>query len=148
MFSPKNILVPTDFSEYSDKALQQAIDIAKQFKSKIYLLHVVGLVIQCTVDYCLPPQMVDQVENESISSAKKMISGQLLKFPDSKSIALIADIRKGTPYEEILKEQQEKKIDLIVIASHGKTGLISHLMGSVAEKVVRNAKCPILLVRG
>ena len=148
MFSPKNILVPTDFSEYSDKALQQAIDIAKQFKSKIYLLHVVGIVIQCTVDYCLPPQMVDQVENESVSSAKKMITEQLAKFPDSKSISIIADIRKGTPYEEILRDQQEKKIDLIVIASHGKTGLLSHLIGSVAEKVVRNVKCPVLLVRG
>ena len=148
MFSPKNILVPTDFSEYSDKALQQAIDIAKQFKSKIYLLHIIGLVIQCTVDYCLPPQTVDQVENESVSSAKKMITEQLAKFPDSKSIAITADIRKGTPYEEILKDQQEKKIDLVVIASHGKTGLLSHLMGSVAEKVLRNVKCPVLLVRG
>ena len=148
MFSPKNILVPTDFSEHSDKALQQAIDIAKQFKSKIYLLHVIGIIIQCTVDYCLPPQTVDQVENESVSSAKKMITEQLAKFPDSKSIEIIADIRKGTPYEEILRDQQDKKIDLIVIASHGKTGLLSHLIGSVAEKVVRNVKCPVLLVRG
>jgi nucleotide-binding universal stress UspA family protein len=49
--------------------------------------------------------------------------------------------------EEILKEQQSKKMDLIVIASHGKTGLLSHLIGSVAEKVARGAKCPVMLVR-
>ncbi len=148
MFSPKRILVPTDFSEYSDKALQQAMDIARQYQSKIYLLHVVGIVIICTVDYCLPPQMVDQVENESVTTAKKRITEQLAKLPESKSIEIIADIRKGIPYEEILRDQKEKKIDLIVIASHGKTGLLSHLIGSVADKVVRNANCPVLLVRG
>ena len=76
-----------------------------------------------------------------------MLSDQLAKFPDSKSIEIIADIRKGVLYEEILRDQQEKKIDLIVIASHGKTGLLSHLIGSVAERVVRSAKCPVLLVR-
>ena len=144
MFSPKSILVPTDFSEYSDKALQNAIDIAKQFTGKIYLLHVVGTVIQYT---SLDPQMVKQLENEIVTAAQKMLTEQLAKFPDSKSIEIIADIRRGTPYEEILRDQKEKKIDLIVIASHGKTGLLSHLIGSVAEKVVRNAKCSVLLVR-
>jgi nucleotide-binding universal stress UspA family protein len=147
MFSPKSILVPTDFSEFSDKALQQAIDIAKQFKSKIYLLHIVGIVIQCAVDYCLDVQTVNEVEQKSIDSAKKMAEEQMAKFPDSKSVDISVDIRRGTPYEEILKDQQEKKIDLIVIASHGKTGLRHYLIGSVAEKVVQVAKCPVLLVR-
>lgn len=143
MFSPKSILVPTDFSEFSDKALQQAIDIAKQSKGKIYLLHIVGIVIQCAVDYCLDMQLVNEVEQKSIDSAKKMAEEQLAKFPDSKLIDISVDIRKGTPYEEILKDQQEKKIDLIVIASHGKTGLRHYLIGSVAEKVVRSAKCQV-----
>jgi universal stress protein A len=147
MFAPKNILVPTDFSEYSDKALQQAMDIAKQYSSKIYLLHVVGLVIQCTMDYCLDPKTSTLVERETITAAKKMIQDQLGKFPDSKSVDIVADIRTGTPYEEILKAQQEKKADLIVIASHGQTGLMRHLIGSVAEKVMRQSKCPVLLVK-
>ena len=146
MFSPKSILVPTDFSEYSDKALQNAIDIAKQFKAKIYLLHVVGTVIPY-MTYGIDPGIFDQVENASVATANKMLSDQLAKFPDSKSIETIADIRKGVFYEEILRDQQEKKIDLIVIASHGRTGLLSHLIGSVAERVVRSAKCPVLLVR-
>jgi nucleotide-binding universal stress UspA family protein len=148
MFSPKSILVPTDFSKFSDKALQQAIDIAKQFKSKIYLLHIVGIVIQCAVDYCLDLQTVNEVEKKSIDSAKKMAEEQLAKFPDSKLIDISIDIRKGTPYEEILKDQQEKKVDLIVIASHGKTGVRHYLIGSVAEKVVQNAKGQVLLLRG
>ena len=147
MFSPKTILVPTDFSEYSDKALQNAIDIAKQFKSKIYLLHVVGTVIQYMAYYEIDPQTVNLVEKENVAAAQKMLTEQLAKFPDSKSIEIMTDIRIGAPYEEILRDQQEKKIDLIVIASHGKTGLLSYLIGSVAERVVRSAKCPVLLVR-
>ncbi len=150
MFSPKSILVPTDFSEYSDKALQMAIDIAKQFKCKIYLLHVIGTVIPSTYlsYYSLDPQTVNLMEKGNVDAAQKMLTEQLAKIPNSKSIEIIANIRNGTPYyEEILRDQQEKKIDLIVIASHGKTGLLSHLIGSVAERVVRSAKCPVLLVR-
>ncbi len=147
MFSLKSILVPTDFSEYSDKALQKAIDIAKQSNAKIYLIHVARKVFQYGVDYGLDPQILDRLENASFATVKKMLTDQLAKFLDSKSIEIINDIRIGTPYLEILKYQQEKKIDLIVISSHGKTGLLSHLIGSVAEKVVRSAKCSVLLVR-
>jgi universal stress protein A len=147
MFAPKHIIVPTDFSEYSDKALQEAIDIAMQYHSRITLLHVVGIVIQCTIDYCLDPKTTNAVEQESITAAKKMIQIQLDKFPDSKTLDMSADIRKGVPYEEILKAQQEKKGDLIVLASHGQTGLLRHLIGSVAEKVLRHSKSPVLLVK-
>jgi nucleotide-binding universal stress UspA family protein len=76
-----------------------------------------------------------------------MLTEQLAKFPDSKSIEIMTDIRVGAPYQKIFRDQEEKKIDLIVIASHSKTGLLSHLIGSVAERVVRSAKCPVLLVR-
>jgi universal stress protein A len=147
MFAPKNILVPTDFSEYSDKALQEAIDIARQYQAKVTLLHVIELVIHCTVDYCLDPQTITQVEMESITASKKMIQDQMNKFPEPKAVEVIADIRKGVPYEEILKAQEEKKCDLIVIASHGQTGLMRFLVGSVAEKVLRHSKGPVLLVR-
>jgi nucleotide-binding universal stress UspA family protein len=99
------------------------------------------------VDYSLDPRILNQVENASETTSKKMLRDQLAKFPDSKSIELIADIRRGVHYVEISNYQQEKKIDLIVISSHGKTGLLSHLIGSVAEKVVRSAKCSVLLVR-
>ncbi len=147
MFAPKNIVVPTDFSEYSDKALQLALDMAKQYHSRIYLVHVIGLVIQCTVDYCLDPKTTDLVEKGSMASAKMMMEKQLNKFPDSKSVEIVAVIRQGAPFEEILRVQQEKKGDLVVIGSHGQTGLKRHLLGSVAEKVGRQSKCPVLLAK-
>ena len=147
MFAPKKILVPTDFSKFSDNALKQAYDIAKQYKAKIYLLHVIEVVQTCSVDYCLDDQTVRALDEKSLEFSEKMIQKQINKVFKSKDVEVVSDVKKGTPYEEILKEQQSKKMDLIVIASHGKTGLLSHLIGSVAEKVARGAKCPVMLVR-
>ena len=147
MFAPKKILVPTDFSKFSDDALKQAHDIAKQYKAKIYLLHVIEVVQTCSIDYCLDDQTVKALDEKSLEFSENMIQKQIKKVFKSKDVEVISDVKKGTPYDEILKEQQSKKMDLIVIASHGKTGLLSHLIGSVAEKVARGAKCPVMLVR-
>ncbi len=147
MFSPKKILVPTDYSTFSDKAFDQALDIAKQHGAKVYLLHVVGLVQQCVVDYCMDNTTVAELDKKAVESAKEMMAEQIKRAGDTKGVEIVSDVRKGTPYEEILNEEKAQNIDLIVIASHGKTGLVSYLMGSVAEKVSRGAKGPVLLVR-
>ena len=146
MFAPKNILVPTDFSEYSGKALKKAVEIASEHKSKIYLLHVVDEVMQCAVDYCLDISLVKQIEKQSLNFAKEKLQKEAEGFAKSKGIQIIVDLKMGDTYETILKEQKDKRIDLIVIASRGKKGLIHHL-GSVADKVMRGAKCPVMLVK-
>jgi universal stress protein A len=145
MFAPKNILVPTDFSDFSDKALRKAVDIALQHKSNIYLLHVVDKVVQCAVDYCIDYSLVEQIEQQSIKFAEEKLQNEA-KAIAAQDVKIIFDVKKGNTYETILQEQKDKAIDLIVIASHGKTGLIHHL-GSVADKVVRGAGCPVLLVK-
>ena len=147
MFAPKTILVPTDFSEFSDLALEEALDIAKQHKSKIYLMHVNGAVQQCTVDYCLDDDTVKSIGQKSMESAREMMKKEIAKVVKSDEVEIISDVTIGVPYEEILKEQKTKNIDLIVIASHGRTGLKGHLIGSVAEKVARGAQCPVVLVK-
>ena len=149
MFAPKKILVPTDFSVYADNAFKQAIDIAKQNNAKIYLLHVIDDGFQqCAVDYCLNEGTVQSILKESIKSAKDKLHQEAKIVPDSNSsIEIVYDARRGIPYEEILKEQEEKGIDLIVIASHGKTGILKNLMGGVVDKVLKRAKCQVLLVR-
>ena len=140
------ILVPTDFSEHSDKALGQALDIAKYSKAKIYLLHVVHEEIhRCAADYCLPEDMLQQMETGMMSAAKENLEKQLAKFPQAKDVEVVTDVRKGFPSEEILKEQQEKGIDLIVIAPLGRTGIVKYFVGSVTKNVVKEAKCPILV---
>ncbi|HNT44351.1 MAG TPA: universal stress protein [Syntrophorhabdaceae bacterium] len=147
MFAPKNILVPTDFSEFSDNALEKAYDIAKQYKAKIHLLHVIGVVQTCAVDYCFDQATIDDLDRKAAESSKEIMRKQIEKVVKSKDVEIAAYVTKGTPYEEILKEQQSRNIDLIVIASHGRTGILGHLIGSVAEKVVRAATCPVVLVK-
>ena len=148
MFEPRKILVPTDFSEYSNKALAQAVDIARKYNSKIYLLHVIDQgVQQCVVDYCLADEVVKQIEKEGFNTAQEKLKKELSKLSGMKGLDVEYDVKQGVPYDVILKEQREKEIDLIVIASHGKTGLMKYFMGSVAERVLRDAKSPVLLIR-
>jgi universal stress protein A len=147
MFAPRQILVPTDFSMYSDNALKEAIDLAKQHGSTIHLLHVISITQQCAIDYCMDASLVAQLEKQSTEAAERKIKEEMDKFPESKTVTIIPEVKKGTPYEEILKDQKEKKIDLVVIASHGMTGLLHHLIGSVAERVAKGATCPVLLVK-
>ena len=147
MFTPKSILVPTDFSEFSDRAVQQAVDIAEQNNAKIFLLHVVDKLQQCAIDYCIPLETMMKVQSDSEKEAAKKMQEEADKILKAKKIDVVFDVKSGVPYEEILKEQQERKADLIVIASRGRTGILKTLVGSVAERVVREAKCPVLLVR-
>jgi universal stress protein A len=148
MFAPKKILVPTDFSVYADNALKQAIDIAKQNKSKIYLFHVIDDGFQqCAVDYCINEGDVQRILKESIKNAQDKLHQEVKKITDNSKIEIVYDAKRGIPYEEILKEQEEKGIDLIVIASHGKTGILKNLLGGVVDKVMKRAKCQVLLVR-
>lgn len=149
MFAPKKILVPTDFSSYADNALKQAIDIAKQNKAKIYLFHAIDDGFQqCAVDYCLDEGAVQKINKDSIKNAKDKLQQEAKKITDKHSnIEIVYDTKRGIPSEEILKEQEAKGVDLIVIASHGKTGILKNLLGGVVDKVIKRAKCPVLLVR-
>ena len=110
----KTILVPTDFSESSNIALQIAIDLAKQQNARIHLLHVAPF-----------RQGADE---------KEMMEKQLAKFPEAKSVEVIQEIRKGKIHEEILKAQTEKNIDLIVIARHGRKGPLAYFFSKGNRK--------------
>ena len=145
MFHPRKILVPTDFSEDSNLAFRTALSIAVKFHARIFLLHVIGE--QSLADYCLDQSIVDRVLNESIVFSNEKLQEVIDRNQQSGDIKVIPDVRKGQPHEEILKEASERKIDLIVIASHGKTGLQKYFIGSVTEKVMKEAKCPVLLIR-
>ena len=148
MLEVKSILVPTDFSEHSDKALKQALDIAKQNKAKLYLLHVIHEAMhQCASDYCFSDEMMRQMESGMTSAAQQNLQTQLAKFPDAKEVDVVTDVRRGFPSDEIVKEQEEKKIDLIVMAPLGRTGIARFLVGSVTKNVVKEAKCPVLVAK-
>jgi nucleotide-binding universal stress UspA family protein len=98
-------------------------------------------------DYCLDSAVVNDVQAKIEESATDMLRKQLSRIVPSGDVAITTELRQGIPYREILKAQETDEIDLIVIASHGKTGILGHL-GSVTDKVARAAKCPVLVVRG
>jgi universal stress protein A len=148
MLKPTKILVPTDFSEYSDKALRQGLDIAKQYNAKVFLLHVIHEMIhQCVVDYCITEQQVEQLSDQLKAGAQESLQKQVDKFPQAKEVDLVMDVKLGVPYEAILKEEEERGIDLIVIASLGRTGIARFIIGGVARNVLKGAKCPVLLTK-
>ena len=149
MLVPTRILVPTDFSEYSDKALRQALDIAKRYHARVYVLHVIHERMSDRLDdYGLTyPAFIEDMEGEMIDGARKKMETQLGKFPDTKELEVICEAVIGNTPETILEEETKKGIDLIVIASLGKTGIAKYLIGSVARNVLKAAKCPVLLTK-
>jgi len=148
MFSPKIILVPTDFSQHSDKALQIAVDIASQYNAKIVLLHVIDENMQqCAADYCISNEAIEQLKNESMKASTDKLNKTINSLKGSTKVDISFEVKYGVPAEVVLDEQKTNKLDLIVIASHGKTGILSHLIGSVTDKVVRAAKCPVMVIR-
>jgi nucleotide-binding universal stress UspA family protein len=148
MFAPKNILVPVDFSRSSERAFRAAIDIAKKYSADVvYVMHTVNLLPHYAADYRIDVSMIEKMENDSIEKARAAAQKLMDKSPESKDINVVLDIKRGHPYEEIMKAQQEKKIDLIVMGSHSREGVMGYFLGSVASKVSHSAKCPLLIVR-
>ena len=148
MLQPTKILVPTDFSEYSDRALRQALDIAKHYKAKIFLLHVLhGVTYNLGQDFVFDQEVEKQIEDDRLACAKERLQNQLGNFPEAKELEVDTNIREGIPYEEILEEAKEQDIDMIVIAYLGQSGNAQYLMGSVARNVLKGSKCPVLLTK-
>jgi universal stress protein A len=149
MLMPTRILVPTDFSEYSDKALEQALDIAKQYHAKVFLLHVSHEEVPYQIDIGIinDEGLWQQIRDSQLAEAKVRLQNQIDKFPQAKEVDVVTTIRHGIPYEKILEEAEEQGIDLIVIASLGRTGIAKYFIGGTARNVLKDSKCPVLLTK-
>lgn len=148
MFNIKNILLPTDFSSLSLSAASYAIELASQYNAKVHLLHVLEKTFPI-----LTIRSLDLSEEKIIKSieenAKESLNETLEKIKnetDKTDIKIETVIRKGIDYQEITKYAEENEIDVIVIATHGTTGILHTLLGSVAEKVIRYSKKPVLVI--
>lgn len=149
MSSPKTILVATDFSEFSDRALKEAMEMAENYRAKLVLLHVIDENLQqCVVDYCLSAEAFTQLQEKSEQASRQKLEEELKKVSTRKDgNGVDFKVRTGVPYTEILHEQQEDRADMIILGSHGKRGFIHNMLGGVAEKVTRGASVPVLVVR-
>jgi nucleotide-binding universal stress UspA family protein len=141
----KKILFATDFSEGSKNALPYAVDLAGRYGAKLYFVHVI-YDVAATTGWYVPHTSFDEIYLDMEKSAKAELAKTFIE--EMRGVVDIEHIViKGIPYEEIAKFSETNKVDLIVLATHGRTGLDRLLFGSTAEQVVRYAPCPVLSVR-
>ena len=141
----KTILFPTDFSQGARAAMDHAVTLAKDYQAKLLLLYVIQDI--SIAEWYIPSALsvTDLVEDMQKSAWKEMDKW------GAEISARVKDVEKlvlrGVPFVEIIRTAKEKNADMIVIGTHGRTGIDHMLFGSTAEKVVRKASCPVLTVR-
>lgn len=143
-FHLKSILVPLDFSPPSKKALDYAVSVAQQFKAKLTLLNVVEPV--ATPDFAATFPLVME-DDQVMAAAKKELERKTKAARVPRGIVEKVLVRFGRSFHEITEAARTRKVDLIIISTHGYTGLKHALLGSTTERVVRHAPCPVLVVR-
>lgn len=141
----QKVLVPIDFSDNSKKALRYAIPFAKQFKAELVLMYVVEPTIYPS-DFGFGQVGFPDVEQELHEKATKELD-TLVKDLLPHTVISTSIVSTGIPFVEITTYAQQENIDLIIVATHGRTGVEHILFGSTAEKIIRKAPCPVLVVR-
>jgi nucleotide-binding universal stress UspA family protein len=141
----QKILVPVDFSSHSAEAVRVAADLARRYEASIELVHTFQLQTYAMPEgYVVPTQeqfdlIVQELQGQLASAKKAALEAGALRVE--------TELLQGGPASEILRVAQDDKVDLIVMGTHGRTGVKHLLIGSVAENVVRHAACPVLTVR-
>lgn len=142
----KHILLPTDFSNNAKSAQDYACEFADQFGARLHVLNVVqdaALILPETGMFLtLPVPSVQEIVQAAETSLQTVLDPAW-----TASHEVCRHVAVGTPYVEIVRYADEHHIDLIILGTHGRTGLQHVLMGSVAERVLRQATCPVLTIR-
>lgn len=145
MISIKKVLFPTDLSDAAAEAQLYACALAEQFGAELHILSVLQDMTMVSPD----PNMPWVIPASSLEEIRQSLDQALLAIPDPKWSAgktIYRVLRTGTPFLEIVRYAQEQDIDVIVVGTHGRSGLTHMLLGSTAEKVVRKSPCPVLTV--
>jgi nucleotide-binding universal stress UspA family protein len=143
MFQPHVILHPTDFSERSRYAFQVAVDLARQNRARLVLLHVAHPPGPEDVSYA---EAASELQPEGYHRRLGLQMRQFLPPPADLKVEYV--VREGAPADEIVEAARQHHGDLLVIGTHGKTGLSRVLLGSTAERIVRLAPCAVLTIKG
>ena len=146
MFPIRTVLAPTDFSGHAEKAVRYACLLAERLEARLHLLHVLSDIVPLGPDPMLAPVLPPEFYTENEEQSLAQLNG-LLRPDWGRPAGVEASIRWGDPVAEIVDYAGERAIDLVVIATHGRTGLSHALLGSVAERIVREAPCPVLTIR-
>ena len=141
----ERILCPLDFSEFSARAFEYALSLARHYKSKLLIEHVLHLAFSADPSY-INAEAMDKVSHGLSAFAREQLADFLRKHP-SKGIEIESFVEEGDVTDSILAFAQAQAVDLIVMGTHGRHGVDHILLGSVTEKVLRKARCPVLAVR-
>lgn len=147
MFNVDNIIVPTDFSDYSNFALKRALDLAEACKAKIYLTHVVAEAPDIFALDRFNKEGQEKIMKDLIKNSKESFDEQLAKFPEAKNVDIETKVLRGKPSKEILSFEKQIKADMLIVATHGQTAIEEFLWGNTASKLIRYSKCSVLVVR-
>ncbi len=146
MLTINRILAPTDFQENSAAAVRYAAELAEKFGAELVLLNIVHESVLVLPDAVMPTPMVASDLNELVAAARTSLS-HLVSNLDLDRLKPTLEVRIGVPADEIVAAAKELNANLLCISTHGRTGLAHLFLGSVAEKIVRYAQCPVLTVR-
>ncbi len=145
MSLPKTILVPTDFSETSDRALDYAIDLASRIGASVVVMHAYELPIVGFPDgaYIASAEAATSIATAAQKGLDMTVASRMERGVDLKKV-----LKQDAPWEAVNVVAKEVGADLVVCGTHGRKGLAHALLGSIAEKIIRTSDIPVLTIRG
>ena len=141
----RSILVPIDFSVHSKNALKYAVPLAEKFGASLHLVYVVEPTIypaDLGFGQVVLPGVEDELREKGAGELQSLIEREI-----GKRVKATSAVRSGNPHQEILREAEDKAVDMIVVATHGHSGVEHMLFGSTADRIVRRSKVPVLTIR-
>ena len=143
----RRIVCASDFSSASRKAVATAVTLAKANRAAVILVHVVAPIVRLAPDQYVPSTTWEEIEIGTRAWAQRQIEKLATKIKKT-GIRAAALLVEGEAAVEIVRVARSKRADLLVLGTHGRTGLSKMFLGSVAERVVATAPCPVVTVRG
>jgi nucleotide-binding universal stress UspA family protein len=143
----RRILHPSDFSRASSAALKKAIEMAKAARAELLVVHVVSPVAPIAGEGYVSPKMYEEIAASTRAWAQKQLDKLLAKAKQA-GVRAKGFVLEGSAHEQIVRFARSKRADLLVMGTHGRSGLAKLFLGSVAGRVVAAAPCPVLTVKG
>ena len=151
MIQIQRILVPVDLSEYAEHALPYARELAASYGAPLHLLHVIDAQWVATTGVVAFPEygssVLERLEKDGEKGLQQLAETIGATDATLDTVKVVTRLRVGSPHVQIVQHARDEEIDLIVLATHGHGGLKHALIGSVAEKIVQMAPCPVLTVK-
>lgn len=141
------IMHPTDFSRASRAAFDKALEMAKASRAALTIVHVLSPVVPVPGDGYVSPTVYDEIAASTRAWAQKELDRRLARAKAA-GVRATGVLMDGVPHEQIVRAAKAKRADLLVLGTHGRSGLAKLFIGSVAGRVVSTAPCPVLTVRG